>query len=125
MIGYVTLGSNDVKKSAEFYDQLFEVVGASRIYDHESYVAWATSSDSVLFSITTPYNSEPASVGNGTMIALEVKSRNQVDLLHEKALSLGAVDEGVPGKRSGDYYCAYFRDLDGNKLNFHVKPDMT
>lgn len=69
-------------------------------------------------------NREPASVGNGTMIALEAKSRKQVDLLHEKALSLGAVDEGTPGKRSGGYYCAYFRDLDGNKLNFHVRPDV-
>jgi len=56
------------------------------------------------------------------MIALTVSTQEQVNLLHAKALSLGAENEGDPGLRSGGYYCAYFRDLDGNKLNFHVKP---
>ncbi|SMF15668.1 Predicted lactoylglutathione lyase [Alteromonadaceae bacterium Bs31] len=122
MIGYITLGSNDVVKAAKFYDPLFEILGASRVYDYDSYVAWATDGEPVIFSITSPFNGEAATFGNGTMIALSVASEQQVNLLHEKAISLGAVNEGEPGERAGGYYCAYFRDLDGNKLNFHVKP---
>lgn len=122
MIGYITLGSNDIAKSAKFYDQIFEILGARRVYDHDRYVAWATHVNSIIFSITTPFDGEAATSGNGTMIALTVSTQEQVNLLHAKALSLGAENEGDPGLRSGGYYCAYFRDLDGNKLNFHVKP---
>ena len=51
------------------------------------------------------------------MVALEAKSREQVDRLHEVALAEGGTDEGAPGQRSEGFYAAYFRDLDGNKLN--------
>lgn len=121
MIGYITLGSNNVPKAAAFYDSLFEIIGASRVYDYDSFVAWAVDGESVIFSITSPFNGETATSGNGTMIALVVESEKQVDLLHAKAISLGADNEGDPGMRSGGYYCAYFRDLDGNKLNFYFK----
>jgi len=124
MIGYITLGSNNVEKSAAFYDELFKVLGATRIYDYEAYVAWATDSESIIFSVTTPFNKEVATSGNGTMVALRAKSKAEVDLLHTKAIALGAINEGDPGMRSGGYYCAYFRDMDGNKLNFHVGPDV-
>jgi predicted lactoylglutathione lyase len=122
MIGYITLGSHDIKKAAAFYDDLFETLNASRIYSYDRFVAWSTNNKSVMFSITVPFNNEMATPGNGTMIALNAKDKKQVDLLHSKALSLGAFNEGCPGIRSGGYYCAYFRDLDGNKLNFFVKP---
>ena len=122
MIGYVTLGSKDVKTAALFYDELFNLLGADRIYDAGGYVAWAIGNSAPMFSITEPYDKQPATVGNGTMIALQANSQKQVDQLHATALALGAENEGDPGIRSGGYYCAYFRDLDGNKLNFHCPP---
>jgi len=125
MIGYITLGSNNVAKAATFYDPLLELLGARRIYDHDSYVAWATDSESIIFSIISPFDGELATPGNGVMVALMVASKEQVDALHAKAISLGAANEGDPGVRSGGYYCAYFRDIDGNKLNFHTKLEVT
>lgn len=125
MIGYITLGSNDIKTSSEFYDEIFKVLGASRVYDHNTYCAWARDSESIIFSITNPADGKRATVGNGTMIALEAESREQVDFLYGKGLAMGGQDEGSPSERSGGYYCAYVRDLDGNKLNFHVKPNVT
>lgn len=119
MIGYITLGSNDVGKSADFYQKLFDVLGASRVFDYPNYVAWQVDSNSPMFSITTPYNKQDATVGNGTMIALEAPSIEIVNKLHELALSIGAVNEGDPGDRDAGFYCAYFRDLDGNKLNVY------
>ena len=66
-----------------------------------------------------PYDKKPAAPGNGTMLAFEVGSPAEVDSLYRKALELGGTDEGPPGDRGDGYYGAYFRDLDGNKLNFH------
>ena len=122
MIGYITIGSSDVARSAEFYEALFAQLGIKRVYDYDKYVAWAKDAHSPIFSITTPFDGEPVTFGNGTMIALSTESTAQVDQLHALALSLGATDEGAPGMRSGGYYCAYFRDPDGNKLNFHCPP---
>ncbi|MGH1543135.1 MAG: VOC family protein [Arenicella sp.] len=120
MIGYVTLGSNDIEASAEFYDQLFSEIGINRLWSLETFVAWGVDSESPMFSITTPFNKERATVGNGVMIAIKVPNTQTVDLIHKKALDLGAVDEGAPGPRGAGYYSGYFRDLDGNKLNFYL-----
>ena len=120
MIGYVTLGSNNIEALSEFYNELFTIVGATRIYDVEKFKAWSKGENGPFFSIVSPYDGNEATVGNGVMIALLADSPEQVDELHAKALSMGAENEGDPGLRSGGYYCAYFRDLDGNKLNFHV-----
>ena len=68
-------------------------------------------------SLTRPYDGKPASVGNGTMVALFVDSTDKVDALHARALTLGGSDEGPPGLRMGNFYAGYFRDPDGNKLN--------
>jgi len=79
--------------------------------------------DSAGFSITKPFDGQAATVGNGTMIAIMVDSNEQVDAFYKKALSLGATCEGKPGLRGemSGCYAAYFRDLDGNKLNaFHM-----
>lgn len=124
MIGYITLGSNNIAKAGQFYDALLSGIGATRLYNYEQFIAWSinlgdTKKQIPLFCITTPFNKEIATVGNGAMIGLIANSKAQVDALHAKALSLGATDEGAPGIRSGNYYCAYFRDLDGNKINFH------
>ena len=119
MIGYITLGSNDVQASAAFYDQLFSEIGATRLWDMPSFVAWSKGDDSPFFAITTPNNKEAATVGNGVMIAIQSPDPETVDLIHSKAIKLGSANEGDPGLRQAGYYCAYLRDLDGNKLNFY------
>ena len=68
-------------------------------------------------SVTVPFDGKPATVGNGVMVALVMDSTDKVDALHAKALELGGTDEGAPGPRGDGFYAAYFRDLDGNKLN--------
>lgn len=118
MIGYVTLGTNDLKKSAEFYDNLLKELGVTRVFDGERFVAWGGSPGTPMLATMTPFDGNPATVGNGVMIALAAKDTDQVKVLHAKALALGAKDEGAPGMRDGGFYCAYFRDPDGNKLNF-------
>jgi len=118
MIGYVTLGTNDLERAAAFYDELLALIGAGRFMEAESFVAWGVSPDKPGLSVTRPYDGKAATVGNGVMVALAVKSTDQVDALYSKAMELGGTDEGAPGPRGdGGFYAAYFRDLDGNKLN--------
>jgi len=117
MIGYTTVGTNDIEKATAFYDELFTGLGAERFMQEESFVAWAVTPDQPAFSVTLPFDGNAATVGNGTMIAFTVDTNEKVDLLHAKALSLGGVDEGPPGQRMDGFYAGYFRDLDGNKLN--------
>jgi catechol 2,3-dioxygenase-like lactoylglutathione lyase family enzyme len=118
MIGYVTVGTNDIKKAAAFYDQLFALIGAKRFMDFgENFVTWAASPTQAGFAIAKPYNGQPATVGNGCMTALAVDSREKVDEVYKKALELGGTDEGPAGPRGDNFYAGYFRDLDGNKLN--------
>lgn len=117
MIGYITLGTNDLSKAAEFYDKVLEGIGAKRVYDFDTFVAWSVGEGSPMFSVTKPFDGKSATVGNGVMIALKVESSEIVNSLHVKALQLGGKDEGAPGMREGGFYCGYFRDLDGNKLN--------
>ena len=117
MIGYITLGTNDMEKSAKFYDELLAELGAARFMEMENFIAWATSPGQPGLSITKPFDGNPATVGNGVMIALAVENTDQVDAVHKKALELGAADEGAVGLRGDTFYAGYFRDLDGNKLN--------
>lgn len=117
MIGYVTLGTDELARAAAFYDALLGVIGATRYMEGERFVAWAVAPNQPSLGVIRPYNGEPASVGNGTMVALVVDSKDKVDALHAKALELGGSDEGAPGPRGEGFYAAYFRDLDGHKLN--------
>lgn len=117
MIGYTTLGTNDIKRAGAFYDALFGVIGAKRAMEMDTFIAWATAPGTPMVSVIKPYDGKPATVGNGVMVALAVNSKEQVDALHKKALELGGKDEGAPGARGPNFYAAYFRDLDGNKLN--------
>ncbi len=122
MIGYVTLGTNDMPRAVAFYDALFDSIGAGRFMEEENYfVAWATSPEQPSVAVSVPFDKQPATVGNGTMVALYMQSPEQVDALYKKAIELGAADEGKPGFRPEDantgFYAGYFRDLDGNKLN--------
>ena len=118
MIGYVTIGTNDLARAASFYDALLGEMGAKRMMENEQFVAWSVKSDQPGLGVTKPFDKKPATVGNGLMVALMVDSTAKVDALHRKALQLGGSDEGAPGPRGEGFYAGYFRDLDGNKLNF-------
>jgi predicted lactoylglutathione lyase len=117
MIGYVTLGTNDIQRAAKFYDELLATIGAKRWMEMETFIAWSVAPDQPAVSVIKPYDGKPATVGNGVMVALIMDSREKVDALHKKALELGGKDEGAPGERGPGFYAGYFRDLDGNKLN--------
>ncbi len=125
MIGYVTLGTNDLPKATTYYDALFESIGVGRAMEVDNYfVAWSQSPNvpnKAGIAISIPFNKEPATVGNGVMVALFMESPEKVDAFYHKALELGGSCEGQPGFRPEDadkgFYAGYFRDLDGNKLN--------
>lgn len=119
MIGYVTLGTNDLMRAAVFYDALFAEINGVRIMESERFIAWNNSPNNAGVGITKPFDGNIATVGNGVMVALSVSTPEMVDRVYKKAIALGAKDEGGPGPRGNipGFYAAYFRDLDGNKLN--------
>ena len=117
MIGYVTLGTNDLPRAAAFYDTLLAEIGAKRLWEFDTGIAWGVAQDKPSLGIMKPYDGKVASVGNGVMVALIVDAREKVDRVHKKALELGGKDEGPVGPRGQGFYAGYFRDLDGNKLN--------
>jgi catechol 2,3-dioxygenase-like lactoylglutathione lyase family enzyme len=124
MIGYVTLGSDNLDRARSFYDGLFGSIGAKRIMefgdDLGGFTMWGTGFDRPGVAVTRPYNKQPAVAGNGNMTAIAMNSRAKVDAFYQKAMELGATDEGAPGVRGDEgpdaFYGAYFRDPDGNKL---------
>lgn len=120
MIGYITLGTNDLERAGKFYDALLAEIGAKRTMTDERMLGWSTG-EGALFSVITPFDELDATVGNGTMIALDVKSGDAVERLYQRAIELGATDEGAPRDRGSQmgFYGGYFRDLDGNKLVFY------
>lgn len=126
MIGYVTIGTNNLDKARSFYASLLGSIGAKEMRRFDSGATiFGTSFDKPMVCVMKPFDEKPATVGNGMMVALAVDSRAQVDALHAKTLALGGTCEGKPGLRGPDgpqaFYGAYFRDLDGNKLcAFHV-----
>ncbi len=117
MVGYVTLGTNDIDRAAQFYDQLLSEVGGKRFMELETFIAWAASPTGAALSVTKPFDGNAATVGNGVMVALRMDSTEKVDAFYRKAIELGATDEGAPGPRGDGFYAGYFRDPDGNKLN--------
>lgn len=117
MIGYVTLGTNDLKRAAAFYDALLGEIGAKRAMDYDTMIMWGTGPGAPGLCVIKPYDQQDATVGNGVMVGLAVDSKEKVDKVYKKALELGAKDEGPAGPRGETFYAGYFRDLDGNKLN--------
>jgi predicted lactoylglutathione lyase len=117
MIGYVTLGTNDLARAAAFYDTLLAEIGAKRQMEFPTGIVWGTSMQQCSLGIMKPYDGKPATVGNGVMAAIAVDSKDKVDRVYKKAMELGAKDEGPNGPRGDGFYAGYFRDLDGNKLN--------
>ncbi len=117
MIGYVTVGTSDLVRAAKFYDAIAAEMGTARMMEFETGIAWGKPGGGAGIGAMKPFDGQPATVGNGTMIALEARDNAQVDRLYEIALANGGSDEGAPGLRGGGFYAAYFRDPDGNKLN--------
>jgi catechol 2,3-dioxygenase-like lactoylglutathione lyase family enzyme len=120
MIGYVTLGTSDLARGAVFYDAIAAELGTGRMMDSGNFIAWGTPGGGAGVAITKPHDGNPASVGNGVMVALEAKDKAQVNRIYALALANGGSDEGAPGPRGGGFYAGYFRDPDGNKLNAFV-----
>ena len=121
MIGYVTLGTNDLARAAVFYDAVCGELGVGRMMEFDGFIAWGAPGGGCGVGLTRPADGGAASVGNGVMVALEAKDRDQVQRVYAIALAHGGTCEGPPGPRGdGGFFAAYFRDLDGNKLNAFI-----
>ena len=120
MIGYVTVGTNDLPRAAKFYDALAAEMGTARMMEFETFIAWGTPGGGCGIAATKPFDGSAATVGNGVMVAIEARDADQVNRLHAIALENGGSDEGAPGPRGDGFYAGYFRDPDGNKLNAFV-----
>lgn len=118
MIAYTIVGTNNIEKAGAFYDELFSLVSARRVINSPRMLGWGNNPAAPMYTIATPFDEKPATVGNGSMVALAATDPDQVKAFYQKAIELGGTDEGEPGVRMDTYYCAYVRDLDGNKLNF-------
>ena len=116
MIGYVMLGTNDYNRALDFYDKVLAPIGGKRAMDFGNSTAYANGQGAML-AVTQPYNKEPATFGNGTMVALQMPSKEKVHEVYDAAIEAGGTDEGPAGPRGDTFYAGYFRDLDGNKLN--------
>ena len=128
MFNFICLGTRDLERASRFYDAAMGALGLSRcdVSDEpgwEGWAGWGTyeqhgAKESALW-ICAPFNEQAATAGNGTMVGLAAKSWEQVDAFHAAALLHGGTSEGEPGLRlhyQPDFYAAYVRDPDGNKL---------
>ncbi len=116
MIGYTTVGTNDIDRAVAFYDGLLAGDDVIQMTPNDRVRLWIKKGQP-MFGVAKPYDEKPATVGNGTMIGLTADSPEQVHAVYDKAMALGATDEGEPGPRgTGGFYGGYFRDPDGNKL---------
>jgi catechol 2,3-dioxygenase-like lactoylglutathione lyase family enzyme len=121
MLGYATIGTNDLKRALAFYDALLGEVGAKRLMETpHGFTLYGVTLRKPALAVTPPYNGKPAHPGNGNMLALTLDDRAMVDTFYMKALELGGSDEGPPGVRGEEgpraFYAAYFRDPEGNKI---------
>ena len=128
MFTYICLGATDLQRSAHFYDATLGALGLARCdtsgeSDWEDWIGWGTYKDGgaqeIALWICRPINGQPVTAGNGTMVALRAKSWKEVQNFHAAAIATGGSSEGEPGLRpqyNPDFYAAYVRDPDGNKL---------
>lgn len=119
MIGYVTIGTKDMGKACAFYDALLAEVGGKQLFGMDRIKFYGTAPNAPMLALCIPYDEQEQHPGNGTMVAIPAAGIEQITRLYNKALELGATDEGAPGERiPGVFTGAYVRDLDGNKLCF-------
>lgn len=120
MISYVTLGVSDLAAAKKFYSELLADQGAKILIDMDRISFIGKSMTTPMLAVCVPFNKEPASAGNGTMVSFAPGSKEGVDALYDKAIALGATCDGAPGERIPNvFYGAYVKDLDGNKLCFN------
>ena len=112
-MNYFVFGTNNMQQAVQFYDALFESGGISKIQSEGRMTLWA--GPDFMFAVAEPFDGEEATFGNGTMVGFNLGSPSEVEILYQKALAIGGIDEGKPGIRSGRF-CAYVRDLDNNKI---------
>lgn len=117
MIGYVTIGTNDFERAKTFYDAVFVPMGAKRTFTNGDHMQFYGNRETrTMFAVCEPYDGQPASAGNGSMFGLPAATREMVEAVHAAALAAGGACEGKPGLRLPNFYSAYFRDPDGNKI---------
>ena len=118
MFSFITIGTNDLKNSKIFYNELLKSINIKNVIETDRYIGYAKNSslNKVEFYLMLPHNKKTATFGNGTMITFDIISKKDVDMFYNLGLKLGATDEGLPGPRHEEHYYAYFRDLDGNKI---------
>ena len=118
MIGYSTIGVKDIEQAKKFYTELFD---ATVQVDVGRLAMIGKSIEQPMVAVCQPFVGNAPSCGNGSMIAFSASSKDEVNAMHAKALSLGATSDGDPGQRIEDvFYGAYVRDPDGNKLAFYI-----
>jgi catechol 2,3-dioxygenase-like lactoylglutathione lyase family enzyme len=116
MIGYATIGTNDLARSKAFFEPIAAILGHSQMFETDRVCTWGTPGKGAMFGVIKPLDEKPATGGNGTMIGLSAETEEQVHQVYDHALANGGSDEGPPGPRGEAFYGAYFRDPDGNKL---------
>jgi catechol 2,3-dioxygenase-like lactoylglutathione lyase family enzyme len=128
MFSYICLGTNDPARAARFYDAVLGALGQRRCevspeWESAGWRGWGTyerdGARELALWLCPPFDGRPASAGNGTMLAFSARSWSEVDRFHAAALAHGGRSEGAPGLRlqyEPDFYAAYVRDPDGNKL---------
>lgn len=125
MIGYITIGANDSEASGRFYDAVFEAIGSERKSGDGGWIFYGPKDGDGLIGICPPFDGKPATGGNGSMLAFDAKSEDEVKAAYDAALAHGGSDEGAPGFRppeaTSGFYGAYFRDPSGNKLCVYCK----
>lgn len=122
MISHTTLGTNNLERAESFYDAFLRKLDGKQFLKTDRAIFYSFQGHESKLAISRPFNGEPATNGNGTMVSFSVECEDRVKEIHSHALALGAINEGDPGIRyNGMYYGAYFRDLDGNKFAiFHI-----
>ena len=117
IISHISIGTNNFDRAVVFYDRVLSTLGCKQIMKHPGAVAYGKEFPE--FWVQTPFNGEPATIGNGAHIGFIANTKEAVHAFHEAALNEGGTDDGAPGPRPdyGDaYYGCFIRDIDGNKI---------
>ena len=128
MLSYVYLGTNDLERAIRFYNATLGALGLQRCITNDpewdkTAAGWGTYADGgareLALWVGKPLDQKPASAGNGVMVAFRARSWKEIDDFHAAALTNGGTSDGAPGLRlhyAPDFYAAYVRDSDGNKI---------
>jgi len=118
MYAFITIGTNNLKRSGNFYSKVLRPLGIKKVLTHSRYYGYAKiqTPKKIELYLIKPHNKKKATIGNGSMITFKASSKKIVENFYSIAINLGAQDEGHPGPRHGKDYYAYIRDPDGNKI---------